>query len=409
MTKLMTQTTSAPGGSRTPWGSVVMLGALSGFAPMSLDLYLPSLPQIGERLHATAGQTQGTVAAFVLGMAVGQFFYGPASDRLGRRPPLLLGIGIYIAASVVCALATNIEVLIAGRFVQALGGCAGAVVSRAIVRDRFSAAETARMLSLMMLIMGVAPILAPLLGGAFVTYLDWRACFWALALFGVAVGAAAFLRLPESRSAETLAQAGSESPLRAYFALFGNRRVVGYALVGALNGAMFFTYLSNAADLIIRQYGVSPAHFGWVFGVNAVGVIGGSQVNRYLLRRLTYDQVLTRATLAAAGLGVLFVIAVFTGFGERWTVLPLLFGLLSTYGFTQGNAMAGALNSDPARAGASSSLLGGSSFATGAAAATLSATLADGTPRPLALIMCSAQVLSVVALWLLARKRSVQA
>jgi DHA1 family bicyclomycin/chloramphenicol resistance-like MFS transporter len=385
-----------------------MLGSLAGFAPMSLDLYLPSLPQIGERLQATAGETQGTVAAFVFGMAIGQLFYGPASDRLGRRPPLLLGIGIYIAASVVCALASNIETLLAARFVQALGGCAGSVVARAIVRDRFSAQETARMLSLMMLIMGVAPILAPLFGGLLVTYFDWRACFWVLAAFGVAVGTAALLRLPESRSGETLAQAGSESPLQAYVALLRNRRVLGYAMVSAFNGAMFFTYLSNAADLIIRQYGVSPAHFGWVFGANAVGVIGGSQVNRYLLRRLTYDQVLGRATTVAAVFGAVLLAVSLTGFGGPSAVLLILFGLLATYGFVQGNAMAGALNADPARAGAASSLLGAGSFAMGAVAASVSAALADGTPRPLALVMFSAQALSALALWGFARRSAHQ-
>jgi DHA1 family bicyclomycin/chloramphenicol resistance-like MFS transporter len=405
----MTQATTAPPRPRTPWAAVVMLGALAGFAPMSLDLYLPSLPQIGERLHATAGQTQGTVAAFVFGMAVGQLFYGPASDRLGRRPPLLLGIGIFIAASVVCALATNIETLLAARFVQALGGCAGSVVSRAIVRDRFGAEETARMLSLMMLIMGVAPILAPLLGGVLVTYFDWRACFWVLAASGLAVGAATFLRLPESRSRETQAQAGTESPIQAYVALLKNRRVLGYAMVSAFNGAMFFTYLSNAADLIIRQYGVSPAHFGWVFGANAVGVIGGSQVNRYLLRRLTYDQVLTRATIVSAVLGLLLLAVALTGVGGPLAVLPILFGLLSTYGFIQGNAMAGALNADPLRAGAASSLLGAGSFAMGAVAASVSAVLADGTPRPLAFVMFSAQALSALALWRFARRSAPQA
>jgi len=405
----MTQTIDAPERQRTPWGAVVMLGSLSGFAPMSLDLYLPSLPQIGERLHATSGQTQGTVAAFVLGMAIGQLFYGPASDRLGRRPPLIIGIGIFVAASVVCALATNIETLIGARVVQALGGCAGSVVARAIVRDRFSASETARMLSLMMLIMGVAPILAPLLGGVLVTLWGWQACFWALALFGVAVGVATWLHLPESRSPETLAQAGTENPLQAYLALLKQPRVLGYALAGALNGAMFFTYLSGAAALIIGQYGVSPANFGWVFGCNAIGVIGSSQVNRSLLRRMTADQVLARATGVAFVVGLLLVASAVTGIGERWTFLPLLFLMLSTYGFTQGNTMAGALNCDPARAGAVSSLLGAAGFATGAAAASVSAAFADGTPRPMALIMFSAQALSALALWAFARARKAQA
>ena len=150
---------------RTPWGLVILLAALTAFAPMSIDMYLPSLPAIGVGLGASAAQTQATVAAFFGGMAVGQFFYGPASDRFGRRGPILVGCAIYVAASVLCALATSGQMLIAARFVQALGGCAGGVVARAIVRDRFNHTETARVLSLLTLIMGLAPILAPLLGG----------------------------------------------------------------------------------------------------------------------------------------------------------------------------------------------------------------------------------------------------
>ncbi|HEY3695186.1 multidrug effflux MFS transporter [Phenylobacterium sp.] len=387
---------------KTPWGTVVMLGALSGFAPLSLDLYLPSLPMIGRALHAPAGQTQTTVAAFIFGMAVGQLFYGPASDRLGRRPPVIAGVVIFVAASVLCAMATDIRVLIAARFVQALGGCAGAVVARAIVRDRFGPAETARMLSLMMLIMGVAPILAPMLGGYLITLWGWRSCFWVLTAFGVVMGMVALLRLPESRSAETLARASAENPLQAYLVLLRHRRVLGYALCSALNGLILFTYISAAPGLIIGQYGISPAHFGWVFGLNASALIGASQLNRRLLRRMSADQVLLRATAAATVLGALLALAAMTGFGGPWTFLPLLFALLGSFGFMQGNAMAGALNADPMRSGAISSLLGAASFIMGALGATLAGVLEDGTPRPMALIIFAAGAGSAVVLRALA-------
>lgn len=392
--------TTAP--ERTPWGLVVLLGSLTAFAPMSIDMYLPSLPAIGADLHASAGQTQATVAAFFAGMAIGQFIYGPASDRFGRRPPIMVGVAIYVAASIACALSTSPDMLIASRFVQALGGCAGGVVARAVVRDRFDHTETARMLSLLTLIMGLAPILAPLLGGALLAFGGWRLNFWTLALFGLVVGAAAFFRLTESRSEETAAQAASENPLQAYVALLGQRRLVGYALASALNGATLFTYISASSDLLIGTYGISPQAFGWVFGLNAAGLIGTGQINRVLLRRHTPDHVLDRASLVAAGAALLLTIAAVTGWGERWSILPLLFLVLASYGFMQGNTMAGALSVDPRRAGSISALMGGLSFGVGAVAASIAGLFHDGTPRPMAITMFVALTGSMLALKALA-------
>lgn len=387
---------------RTPWGLVVLLGGLTAMGPLAIDMYLPSLPAIGVNLHATAGQTQATVSAFLAGMALGQLFYGPASDRMGRRAPILFGVVIYVAASVACGLALSPGMLIATRFLQALGACAGGVVARAVVRDRFNHTETARMLSLLMLIMGLAPILAPLLGGAFLGLGGWRLNFWFMASFGVAVGLAALWRLAESRSEETTAHAATESPIQAYLALAREPRLVGYALAGALNGATLFTYIASSPDLLIKTYGIPPAAFGWVFGLNAVGIIGSNQVNRFLLRRRTPDQVLATSSVVAVGFGGLLMIAAATGIGERWSVLPLLFLLLSTYGFLGGNTMAGALNVDPRRAGAISALMGAVSFGTGAIASAAAGVLHDGTPRPMALVMMLALAGSALCLHLLA-------
>lgn len=388
--------------AKTPWGLVIMLGAMTGFAPMSIDMYLPTLAGLGQSLGAGPGQAQATLAAFLAGMAIGQFVYGPASDRWGRRRPILVGVCIYVIASVACALAPTIEALIAARFVQALGGCAGAVVARAVVRDRFNHTETARMLSLMMLIMGLAPVLAPMLGGVVMLAGGWRAIFWVLTVFGLAVGAAVFFRLKESRSEATAAQARSEHPFRAYLAVLGSRRLIGYALAGSLNGAVLFTYISGSSDLISGVYGFSPQAYSVLFAVNAFAIIGASQVNRLLLRRHSPDFVLGRASLAATGFAVLLVIAGATGFGGMWTVLPLLFVTLASYGLMQGNTMAGALSQDPLRAGSVSALMGGAAFAVGAFASWLNGTLHDGTPRPMTGVMLGALILSMIALFTLA-------
>ncbi|WP_397402857.1 multidrug effflux MFS transporter [Phenylobacterium sp.] len=398
----MTSANPSSASPPTPWGLVILLGSLTAMGPLAIDMYLSTLPAIGQSLRATPASTQATVSTFLAGMAIGQLVYGPWSDRVGRRAPIMLGVVIFIAASVACALATSVEQLLAARFIQALGACAGAVVSRAIVRDTFDHTETARTLSLMMLIMGLAPILAPLLGAALLTFGGWRLNFWFMAAFGIVVGVIAVLRLKESRSEATARQAASENPFQSYAALLRQPRLVGYALAGALNGATLFTYIATSPSLIMGTYGYSAALFPWIFGFNALGIVGSGQINRMILRRVHPDRVLSVASRIAVGLGVTLMIAAYTGIGERWTVLPLVFLVFCSLGFMQGNTTAGALNVDPLRAGSISALMGTVAFAAGALASTLAAILHDGSSRPMALVMVTALAGSALALRFLA-------
>jgi DHA1 family bicyclomycin/chloramphenicol resistance-like MFS transporter len=397
--------TSSSTPARTPWGLMILLGALTGMAPLGIDMYLPSLPAIGADLHASDAEMQYTVAAFLAGMSLGQFFYGPASDRFGRRIPLLVGVTIFTVATVACALAKTPELLIFSRVMEALGGCVGTVVSRAIVRDRFDHTQTASMLSLMMLIMGVAPILAPLIGGSLLGLGGWRLNFWVIAAYGVALWLAVAFRLKESRSEQTAAAARAQHPLRSYLSLLREPRLVGYLLAAGLNGATLFTYISSSPGLLIGIYGIPPSRFGLVFGLNAFALIGSGQLNRMLLRRMTPDDVLKRFSLLSVVAVVALAVAALSGIGGPWTVLPALFLLLASYGTMQGNTMAGALNVDPHRSGAISALMGGTSFAIGATAATIAGSFHDGTPRPMALTMLVAVVGSAVALHALSLKR----
>lgn len=381
---------------------IVLLGAMTAFGAISIDLYLPAMPQIGGALSASPGAVQRTLSSLFIGLAIGQLLYGPLSDRIGRRLPILGGIAIYVAASAACALAASVEILTVARFAQGFGACAALVVSRAVIRDRFDHQETARIMSLIMLVFGVVPILAPLLGGYLLTIGNWRLIFWLLTIFGVAVGLAVAFGLAESRSEETAARAASETPLGAFAALLRERRLVGYILCGALNSACLFVYLAVSPYLIIEIYGVSPQNFGWIFGTNAAGLIIGSQFNRRLLLHWPSDRILASATLLSIAVAAIMLALTVTGVGGMWGVLVPLFLILSCFGFMGSNTAAGALSVDPTRSGSISSLSGVASFGIGAVATSLGGLIHDGTARPMAAAMLAALVLSAAALFFLA-------
>lgn len=366
-------------------GTIVLLGSLTAIGAMSIDLYLPSLPAIGRDFHVDAAAVQRTMSAFFIGMAAGQLIYGPMSDRFGRRPALLVGALIYIVASLGCATAPTIGWLVSGRFVEGLGACSGQVIARAVVRDRYHHQDSARIFSLLTLVLGVAPMIAPSLGAWLVTFASWRAIFGVLAAFGVIIGAAVALRLTESRSAATALQARDESVLGSLGILLRKRRLIGYLLAGSLNGATLFTYIASAPDLLITQYGFTPRSFAIAFAVIAVGVIGSSQVNRALLGRFDSNRILGVATLVGVVAGLGLVVASLSG--NQWAVLAMLFAALTSFGFMAANSTAGALGVDPLRAGATSALIGSASFAVGAVAATIAGFFHDGTPLPMAVVM----------------------
>ena len=386
-------------------GEILLLGALTAFGAISIDLYLPTLPAIGRAFAAPPSAVQQTMSLFFVGMALAQLVYGPASDRWGRRPAILVGCAIYIVASLLCFLAPSLGWLIVGRFLQGIGCCAGMVVARAVVRDRYDHRDSARIFSLLALVLSVAPMLAPTAGGWLAMAFSWRLIFLALTLFGVLVAATAFFRLDESRSVDTATAARRQHPVRAYLDLFRHRRLTGYILLGGLNGASLFTYISAAPDLVISIWGFSPQAFGAVFAFIAVGVIGSSQINRALLARFDPDRILGVATrvavIAGAALlaGALLAVPV-------WAMLGLLFWALGMNGFIAANAIAGALNVDPLRAGATSGLFGSASFAVGAAASGLVGALHDGTARPMAAVICASLILAAIAFHTLARPTS---
>ncbi|HEX8825998.1 MAG TPA: multidrug effflux MFS transporter [Archangium sp.] len=378
-----------------------VLGALTAFAPLSIDMYLPSLPTLQGELGTTATAAQLTLAAFMAGLGVGQLVYGPLSDRFGRRRPLFAGIVLYVLASAACAFAPSIHWLIALRFLQALGGACGVVIARAIVRDLYQGREVARVLSLLMLIMGAAPILAPMLGGWVLVFAGWRAIFGLLALIGGIVLVLSVVAIP--RAAPGSGPAGSPvsfgSNLRA---LFKDRGFIAATLAGGFSQSGMFAYISGAPFVFMELHHISPERFAWLFGMNAMGLIAASQLNRRLLSRYSPARIANTAALFSAAMGTVLLGLALTGVGSVLTLVLPLFLFLASLGFIGPNMAALALEEHGSRAGVASAILGSAQFATSAAAASLVGLLNDGSMFSMAVVMgaCAAAtgVMSFVVL-----------
>jgi DHA1 family bicyclomycin/chloramphenicol resistance-like MFS transporter len=387
--------------TKHPLRITLVLGALTAFAPMSVDMYLPSLPAIGRGLRADMPMVQMTLAAFFVGLSLGQALYGPLADRFGRKAPLYGGIVLYVLASVACALAPDIESLIAARFVQAAGGCAGVVIARAVVRDLFEAQDAARMFSVLMLVMGAAPILAPVAGGQLLVQFGWRSIFWALAVFGSLCLLASLAWLPETHQAAR-AELSLGGALRVYGRLLTDRRFLGYALGGGLAASGLFAYIAGSPFVFIELYGVPAQHYGWLFGTNALALIVGSQINRRLLRKHPAQRVLRVAGGVTLAFGILLLLLVSTGLGGFAGVALPLFGFVASLGFVFPNTTALALAPQSGRAGSASALLGALQFALATVASGLVGALHNATALPMAAVIALCTVGSFVALRLLA-------
>ncbi|MDD2053157.1 multidrug effflux MFS transporter [Pseudomonas putida] len=366
--------------------TILILGALSAFAPLAIDFYLPGFPAMAAALGTDEQHIQLTLAVYFLGLSIGQLAYGPVADRFGRRVPLLVGVVLFTLASLACAFAPNLETLIAARFIQALGGCAGMVISRAIVSDKCDAVGSAKVFSQLMLVMGLAPILAPMLGGVLVNLYGWQSIFIALTLFSALAATAVALGLPESMPADQprLPLSGA---LRQYGRLLSDRVFLGHALTGGIAIAGMFAYIAGSPFVFIQLYGVPAEHYGWLFGSNAAGFILVAQVNARLLSKRGPAFLLSRFVWVylAAGLVLLAISSLQPA--ALWPLLVPLFICISSLGCIMPNASACAMSGQGARAGSASAMLGCLQFSVAAGAASLVGVLHDGTAVPMALVM----------------------
>lgn len=377
---------------------VLLLGALSAMVPLSIDMYLPAFPQIAADLGVEVGQVQLTLSIYMIGMALGQALYGTLADRLGRRGPLLFGMTLFTVATAGCALAHSIESLMIMRLAVALGGSSGMVITRAIVRDRFDANESAHFYSTLMLVMGVAPILAPVVGGQMLLVASWRGIFWLIAACSAVCVVATVRILPETLQQEHRVRHNLGEILRTYAGLFTHREFLGYVLAVSCMSGVLFAYISGSPTLFIEKYGISAQRFGLFFGANAAGLILTSQLNRVLLGRFTARRILVSVYTLNTTAALLFLGQVLSGWGGFPAAVILLWICVASSGLIFPNTTALAMAPVGQVAGSASALMGTLQFAVGGAMATLVGALHDGTGRSMAAVVAGSSVAGWVIL-----------
>jgi DHA1 family bicyclomycin/chloramphenicol resistance-like MFS transporter len=352
------ETAKRPLSRRFVFALTILLGAFSGLGPLAIDMYLPSFPAIARQFGATIPQVERTLTAYLFGLAFGQLFYGPAADRYGRKRPLYVGLVLFVAASTGCVFATGVQSLMVLRTLQAIGGCAEMVIARAIVRDLFDDRTAVGVFSSLMLVMGVAPILAPLLGGFIVNHVGWQGVFYVLAIAGSFCFLGAVFLLPESLPPVRRQQLSIASILYLYRRLLTHRIFIVHTLTISLACAALFAYVGGSPGLFIETFHIPAQRFGLFFGANAFCLIAMSQVNGRLARKIDARKLLRWALAISIAAAAALLVVVLTGFGGLWTISPCLFVFLGTFGFIFPNTTVLAMSPHGANAGNASALLG---------------------------------------------------
>jgi DHA1 family bicyclomycin/chloramphenicol resistance-like MFS transporter len=379
---------------------VVVLGLLCAIGPLCTDFYLPALPEITEQLNATGTQTQLSLTAALLGLGLGQLFFGPLSDHIGRRKPLALSLLLFIFASAMCAITHDIHMLIGWRFLQGFAGAGGSVLSRSIARDRYQGTLLTQFFALLMTVNGIAPVLSPVLGGYIITAFDWRVLFWAMAGIGVILLILSLSVLHETLPAKT----ASTAPQPKGTPVLKNRRFLRYCLIQAFMMAGLFSYIGSSSFVIQSEYGMSAMQFSLLFGLNGIELIIAALIFSKLARRVAAETLLRRGLLLAVLCAAITVLL-------TWLHLPMLalVGLFFTVSFMSGiSTVSGAeamSAASSAQSGTASALMGTLMFVCGGIAAPLAG---FGGETMLKMSIAMAISYAIALLFGLMRSRSVQ-
>ncbi|HHS9580229.1 TPA: multidrug effflux MFS transporter [Raoultella planticola] len=374
---------------------ILILSGLMAFASLSTDIYLPAMPVMAAELQ---GDAELTITGFLIGFAVAQLIWGPIGDRLGRRTPLFIGMVLFIIGSVGCALSVSIDQIIFWRVFQALGACTGPMLARAMVRDLFARTRAAQMLSTLTIVMAIAPIIGPLLGGKLISVTSWHAIFWLLAGIGLLM-LLALRWLPETLPPERRQQG---SPLKAfhhYGQLLRNRIFIRYTLSLTCYYVAAYAFITGSPDVYIRYFGVEPQHYGWLFAVNILGLMTMSLVNRRLVQRYALGDLLKVALVVASLAMVAMAFSVKLHHGGLVGIALCVFLFFSMNGVIAATSTAAALDEAGEFAGSASAFIGSLQYGSGIVSSLLLAGLHDGTPWTMTWIMGAFTLVSLLLAW----------
>ncbi|OOG77931.1 Bcr/CflA family drug resistance efflux transporter [Algoriphagus sp. A40] len=367
----------------------MVLGALCTISPFSIDMYLPGFPEMARDLNTSISNIQLSLTGYLVGIAIGQLFYGPLLDKYGRRKPLYVGLGIYVLASVGCALSQSVENLILMRFLQAIGGCAGMVSAQAMVRDIFPVGKTAQVLSLLTLVIAVSPMIAPTVGGYVTAFYNWHWVFIILAILTVLIWIGAVLVLPKGAEPDHEVSLKPTKVWKNYGLVLQNRQFLVYMLVGGLAGAAPFAYIASSADVFMNIYQVSEQTYGWIFGILAFAMIGSTQLNHILLRKYKSQQIIHFSLHYQVFTGLLLIIGIYAQILNVYTLVGLMFLFLTAHGLNSPNTAALSLAPFSRNAGSASALLGSMRMAMGGVVSAVISLFHNGTAMPMVMGMAA--------------------
>lgn len=369
-----------------------VLGALCTISPFSIDMYLPGFPAMARDLNTSISNIQFSLTAYLIGIAIGQLFYGPLLDKFGRKKPLYIGLGIYILASVGCAFSQSVENLIFMRLLQAVGGCAGMVAAQALVRDIFPVTQTAQVFSLLTLVIAVSPMIAPTVGGYVTAYYDWHIVFLILAFLTGIIWLLAIRILPNGNAPNKDISLRPKKVLNNYINVMKNRQFLVYMLIGGIAGAAPFAYIVGSADVFMNIYEVTEQQYGWIFALLAFAMIGSTQMNHILLKRFSSQQIIHFSLHYQVIVGITLIFGVYNGWFGVITLVALMFVFLTAHGLNSPNAAALSLNPFTKNAGSASALLGSMRMAIGGLVSAAVSFFHTGTAVPMVIGMAACAI-----------------